>query len=352
MMTTTTRHRWATILGVVTTLLCSRAAVAVTVQIEPAVATPGGAVNVCVSMAGSGGIIAGLQLDMVWDVDCLTANIRGGNAADCKADPAAGKPINTRVRPGGNSLIGVMVSTSDLAPIPDGRLFCCGFTVAAFPTSNQCGIDMGNLITADSRGTKIPSSAVGGVVQITGSANAPQPAAPAAGAILGAPVVGGSEAAPAVGVPAAPAAPAPAPAGQAPAAPAAQAPAGQAPAAPAAGGPRAAQQPGLGNAPAGGAGGAAEPGAAAELGGGTAEGGGGAAPAETPATPAAPVAAAHTPAAAAPTRQPTAPPAPPTEARPHSTPSLAPTPAATAQTPTPAATAGRHGKHKRRRHAE
>lgn len=221
-------------------VLCGTAAVlcaagplwALSFTVEPATATAGGGVSICVRMDGSGGnTVAGVQMDLVWDVNCLSANISSGNAASCSAESATGKSVMNRVQDSGNAMTAILVSLSDTKPIPDGRLFCCGFTVAGFPPDNVCSIDMGNVVASDSAGKSITGlGARGGVVQIagvpSGGARAPAGVPLPGGPGVSAPVTGPQAAPQAGGLPGGLGGQAPVGAGKA-LAPAGVAPAGQ-----------------------------------------------------------------------------------------------------------------------------
>jgi hypothetical protein len=194
--------------------------------------------NVCVAMPSSGGIVAGLQLDLSWDANCMKANPGSGNQGQCQVNSSTGKTVSTAIQ-GGSRLRAIMYSTSDSSPMPDGDLFCCAFTASpSAPAGGPCcGLSMGNVILADPTGTRVSLSAAPLVVTLGqntcavsgggGEGTAPVrpqlPSAPLPGAVAVPPVVVGG-------------APPAAPAGQAPAAqqpagqqPARQAPAGQAP---------------------------------------------------------------------------------------------------------------------------
>jgi hypothetical protein len=319
--------------AVVAAVLCAaRPLWAVSFEIEPAAATAGGVVNVCVRMDGSGGqggIVAGMQADLVWDENCLTANVQGGDVAACQAEPTTGKDLHTKTS--GNTLRAILFSLANTKPIHDGRLFCCGFTVSASPPDSLCSIDMGYVTVSDPRGNVINGASVrGGVVQIASAPSGGRPAA-AVAPILGAPVVSapGAPVVPAVGAPGAPAAQPPI--GPAPAAPGGQ-PAGVPGKAPGSGAVPAEQLGVPGEQPA--------PGATGATGAPTA--------ATTPATPKHTPVAVHTPISTAATPHPTTPLVRPTPTAPPPTSATVGSPSAGAETPTAKAKSRKHKKAKQR----
>jgi hypothetical protein len=319
--------------AVAAAVLCAaRPLWAVSLEIEPVAATAGSVVNVCVRMDGSGGqggIVAGVQMDLVWDENCLTANVQAGDVTACQAEPTTGKDLHQRLL-SGNALRAILVSFANTKPIHDGRLFCCGFTVSASPPDSLCSIDMGNVTASDPQGHALSASGQGGVVQIASAPSGGRPAA-AVAPIPGAPVVSapGAAVAPAVGAPGAPAAQPPI--GPAPAAPGGQ-PAGVPGKAPGSEAAPAEQLAAPGEQPA--------PGATGATGVPTA--------ATTPATPKPTPVAVHTPISTAATPHPTTPLVRLTPTAPPPTSATVGAPSAGAQTPTVKAKSRKHKKVKQR----
>jgi hypothetical protein len=68
--------------------------------------------------------IAGTQNDLTWDGACAT--LREGS---CRAEPAIRKSLNTAFSPHSDfTLRALVVSITDVNPIPDGPLYCCEFS--------------------------------------------------------------------------------------------------------------------------------------------------------------------------------------------------------------------------------
>lgn len=206
--------------------------------------------NVCVSMSSSGQV-AGVQMGLAWDGNCMRPNTRSGNVAACTAEPATGKDVHSAVR--GSTMKVLLLSLSDSSPIPDGNLFCCAFDSSAPPSNPCCSLSTGGVGLSDPTGQALGDAdavlqvSVGGVPCTTASVSGsqgsaggalPQPgynAAPppvmqapgAGGPEVGAPKGGAAGAAasgsagqvPPAGGEAAPAAPAAEESGQATAAP-------------------------------------------------------------------------------------------------------------------------------------
>ncbi len=119
--------------------------------------TPAAAGNLCIAMSGSGGQVAGVQLDLKWDGSCMSADQGSGTGARCSAEPSTGKDIRTVVS-AGPTLRAIFFSMADTNPIPDGNLFCCNFSRATSAKSACCSLTMGNVRGSDSAGKAIPAS--------------------------------------------------------------------------------------------------------------------------------------------------------------------------------------------------
>ena len=131
-------------------------------QLSAPLAPPGAAsqapsaesVSLCLSMAGSASQVVGMQVDAHWDPSCMDPVVGEDGAGDCTADPATGKMVRTAVH--GASLRAVLLSFSDVDPIPDGSLFCCNFTRRS---SSCCALGLTNLIASDSHGERVGDAA-------------------------------------------------------------------------------------------------------------------------------------------------------------------------------------------------
>jgi len=119
---------------------------------------PAPASDLCVSMSGSGGAIAGIQADFNWDSSCMAADKGSGSSGRCTADPSTGKDIRAALK-GGAGMKAIFFSMADTNPIPDGDLFCCSFTRLGGGGGNPCcGLTMGNVLGSDSVGKAIPAN--------------------------------------------------------------------------------------------------------------------------------------------------------------------------------------------------
>jgi hypothetical protein len=136
--------------------LAAAAAVALVLcggKVTPAAA----AGNLCISMADSNGLVAGIQVDLKWDSACMSAGQGAGGLAQCTAEPATGKQVRASVRPG-PTLKTILFSMTDTNPIGDGNLFCCSFTRSSGAGAACCGLTMGNILGSDSSGKAIPAN--------------------------------------------------------------------------------------------------------------------------------------------------------------------------------------------------
>ena len=123
-----------------------------------AAGTPAIAGNLCVSMSGSGGQVAGFQLDFKWDSGCMSADKGSGDSARCTADPSTGKDVHSSLKAGPGNLRALFFSMSDTNPINDGDIFCCSFTRSSTAGNACCGLSMGRVSGSDSTGRAIPAS--------------------------------------------------------------------------------------------------------------------------------------------------------------------------------------------------
>jgi hypothetical protein len=123
-----------------------------------AAGAPAMAGNLCVSMSGSGGQVAGFQLDLKWDSGCMSADKGSGDSARCTADPSTGKDVHSSLKAGPGNLRALFFSMSDTNPIGDGDVFCCSFTRSSTSGNACCGLSMGRVSGSDSTGRSIPAS--------------------------------------------------------------------------------------------------------------------------------------------------------------------------------------------------
>jgi hypothetical protein len=153
---------------------------ATSIQVGSAKAVPGQPAEVCVSLKDSGARVAGVQMDLGWDGGCLTADLAGGNAAACRANPATGKRVQSNLK--GSNLKVFFFSITDLRPIPDGELFCCSFTLARSAPTPCCNVTISGVRGSTGKGQPITDiAATGGSIcasSATGASSAQPTTAP------------------------------------------------------------------------------------------------------------------------------------------------------------------------------
>jgi MYXO-CTERM domain-containing protein len=146
---------------------------AVTLQAgSTTVANSGGRAEVCISLRSGGAEIAGTQNDLVWDGSCATLP----DTHACAGSAGTGKELLGALNPQGRDFAyrALVLSLSDVNPIPDGTLYCCAFTVEADP-GECCSIDVVNAGASDPLGNAISVTGVGGQVCVAGSAASGSP---------------------------------------------------------------------------------------------------------------------------------------------------------------------------------
>lgn len=105
--------------------------------------------DVCVVMSEGAGRIAGIQMNLSWDDRCLAP-------ADpkqlCKASPASGKSTQTALQ-SPSELKAIVISFTDVSPIPDGELFCCQFV--GKQRDDSCRVEISKVIGSTARGERV-----------------------------------------------------------------------------------------------------------------------------------------------------------------------------------------------------
>jgi hypothetical protein len=115
---------------------------------------PGDVADLCVSMQTGGEAVAGVQNDLTWDGRCATLR----SAGSCRINPATGKQLYGGFPPQFDFTYRALVlSVTDVGPIPDGELYCCSF-IAEAPPGGCCPIAVVRAGASDPRGNLVPAS--------------------------------------------------------------------------------------------------------------------------------------------------------------------------------------------------
>jgi hypothetical protein len=119
---------------------------------EPDAAQVGGGgairtVDLCLSMRGGEDRVAAMQVDVEWDPTCMSPTVRNGASASCTVEPRTGKDVHSRIE--ANWLRAIVLSLTNVDPIPDGELFCCSFKTAS---DSCCALNLDFLLASDSDG--------------------------------------------------------------------------------------------------------------------------------------------------------------------------------------------------------
>ena len=137
------------LVGLILTLAVSANAQSLRVS-SAEVGESGQEADVCVSLDSGGQRIAGTQNDLLWDGACATLE----DAGACRVNPDTGKDLNGRLLGTVTGYRGLVLSLSDVAPIPNGTLYCCRFRVEAMPHS-CCAVSIANAGLSDDRGIAV-----------------------------------------------------------------------------------------------------------------------------------------------------------------------------------------------------
>lgn len=131
------------------------------------VMTAGEAADLCVVLNSGGAQVAGTQNNLVWDGSCAMLS----SPADCRVNQATKKLLVGTLGPADNSYKALVLSLSDVAPIPDGQLYCCTFTVGAAPGS-CCSVSVVKTEASDPTGHLLPSRGNTAQLCVVGGTNA------------------------------------------------------------------------------------------------------------------------------------------------------------------------------------
>ena len=155
MRTRVTRLRGAAaLLSVVLVMRVGAAAAAVSLQAgSVTVDAPFDDADVCVSLDTGGAAVAGTQNDLNWDGDC--ASLPGEDS--CVVAGMHGKDLSAATRCGDFCLRAIVLSLTDVNPIPDGDLYCCRFSIHAAPGA-CCNLSVVNAAASDPDGKAISAS--------------------------------------------------------------------------------------------------------------------------------------------------------------------------------------------------
>lgn len=140
----------------------------------------GDAAEVCVSLDSGGALVAGTQNELVWDGSCASLP----DLSACQANGATGKQFLGDVAHEPDFTIKALVlSLSDVNPIPDGELYCCRFQIIDAQAA-CCPVSITGAAAADPSGGKLAVTA-GGPVCLAGSLPTASPTpTPAVGPIV------------------------------------------------------------------------------------------------------------------------------------------------------------------------
>lgn len=113
--------------------------------------------RVCLELSTGGEEVAATQNDLRWDAGCLSLVDR------CTVDPAIDKMLLTNQR-GSNELRAIVISLTDIDPIPAGPLYCCDFRATA--AAGCCAIEVAGASGSDPEGRALAVGTVDGEVCI------------------------------------------------------------------------------------------------------------------------------------------------------------------------------------------
>jgi hypothetical protein len=164
---------WAPLVTVLASVSGAAAQVSLTAA-SVTVAAPGDAADVCVTLRSGGTIVAGTQNDLVWDGTCAILP----SASACHGNPATGKSLSTAILPTDDfRLRALVLSLTDVDPIPDGSLYCCTFTVDAAPGA-CCPLSVTNVGASDPTGHALATTGNAADLCVAGGADtSPTPTA-------------------------------------------------------------------------------------------------------------------------------------------------------------------------------
>lgn len=121
-----------------------------------AVEQRGDEAEICVHLRTGGAAVAGTQNDLRWSDDCA-------RIGECRASGAHGKSLNSSLRGGAeHTLHALVLSITDVNPIPDGPLYCCSFR--AKRDTACCSIGIEGARASDPSGGSLPVAELSGSI--------------------------------------------------------------------------------------------------------------------------------------------------------------------------------------------
>lgn len=141
--------------------LVPRAAGEVTLIIGTAIIAAGDSGTFDVSLDSGGLDVAGIQIDITFDL--LTPIVDAGGVPDCTINPATGKSL-FRAFPDTDRARFLVLSLSNVDPIPDGVLFTCNVEVASFAPANTYPLTGSNEGASDPNGMALTTIAQDGAI--------------------------------------------------------------------------------------------------------------------------------------------------------------------------------------------
>lgn len=147
--------------------LAQPAAAAVSLSASSAqVANPGDFGTICVSLNTNGEEVAGTQNDLTWDGTCATLD-----EAQCAAAGSHGKQLSGKLIPQRDfTYRALILSLTDVKPMPDGVLYCCRFQAEA-AAGQCCDIRMTNTQASDSAGNAVAALSNTAKLCVSGSSD-------------------------------------------------------------------------------------------------------------------------------------------------------------------------------------
>lgn len=138
-------------LGSLLLLALANSALAAEVAVAPPttplhVGSPG---DVCVLLREGAQRIAGIQMNLSWDDRCLAP---ADTKQLCRPSEASGKNTQAALQ-SPSELKAIVISFTDVAPIPDGELFCC--SMIGKKAEEGCTVKISQVIGSTSEGSRI-----------------------------------------------------------------------------------------------------------------------------------------------------------------------------------------------------
>jgi hypothetical protein len=147
----------------------------VTVDVGTASGPPGAAVQLPISISGGGGLVAGVQVDLLYDIDDLDPYFDCVLSARLGSRTVAAEFVSVPAPPAGMRRLRVVVlpSFSSIAPFTDGEVAVCTFDISGSAVPGAIAVQAAVTGASDANGIPFPTVGDAGSITVCGGCGCP-----------------------------------------------------------------------------------------------------------------------------------------------------------------------------------